>query len=126
MLNTLKRPLLLGAGWACVTLGIAGIILPLFPTTPFLLVAVWAFSKSSPELAERIRNHPVAGRFVRDWQDAGVLPLGAKIAAVSMMAAMLGYLQFLSDAPRWAVYAAGAVMIGAAGYVLSRPSNRPD
>lgn len=124
MLNTLKRPLLLGTGWACVALGFVGIVLPLLPTTPFLLVAVWAFSRSSPEMAERIRNHPIAGRYVRDWQDEGVIPLGAKIIAVTMMAAMFGYLQFLSDAPSWAVYCAGAVMIAAAGFILSRPSRR--
>ena len=103
-------------------LGGLGIIMPLFPTTPFLLVAVWAFSKSSPEMAERIRNHPIAGRYVRAWQDEGVIPVGAKIAAVAMMSAMLAYLQFFSGAPSWLVMAAGAVMIAAAGYVLSRPS----
>ncbi len=122
MIRILRKPLLLGTGWACVGLGFIGIIMPIFPTTPFLLVAVWAFSKSSPEMAERIRNHPVAGRFVRDWQDEGVIPLAGKIIALAMMAVMLAYLQFWSGMPGWAVITAAAVMAGAAGFILSRPS----
>ena len=106
-------------------LGGLGIIMPLFPTTPFLLVAVWAFSKSSPELAERIRNHRIAGKYVRDWQDNGVIPLGAKIVAVVMMAAMLAYLQFYAGAPGWAVIAAAIALTGIAGFIVSRPSRPP-
>ena len=120
----IRRPLLLGTGWLCVGLGVIGIIMPLFPTTPFLLVALWAFSRSSPEMAEKIRNHRIAGAYVRDWEDEGVIPLGAKIIAITMMTAMLGYLQFGSGAPLWAVIAAGCVMALAAAYILSRPSNR--
>jgi uncharacterized membrane protein YbaN (DUF454 family) len=122
--KALRRPLLLGTGWMCIGLGVLGIIMPLLPTTPFLLVAVWAFSKSSPEMAEKIRNHPIAGRYVRDWEDEGVIPPGAKILAVVMMAAMLGYLALGSPAPTWAVIGAGLVMTGVAGYILSRPSRR--
>lgn len=98
--------------------------MPLFPTTPFLLVAVWAFSKSSPEMAERIRNHRLAGPYIRDWQDEGVVPPGAKIAATTMMTAMLAYLHFWSGAPGWVVAIAAAVMLAAAAFILTRPSRR--
>lgn len=115
---------MLGTGWLCVGLGIIGIIMPLFPTTPFLLVAVWAFSKSSPELAEKIRSHRLAGAYVRDWEDEGVIPLGAKIIAITMMAAMAGYLHFGSGAPGWVVIVAVTIMAAVAVYILTRPSRR--
>lgn len=124
MVRALRRPLLLALAWICVGLGAVGIVLPLLPTTPFLLVAVWAFSRSSPEMAEKIRNHPIAGSYVRDWEDEGVIPLGAKIIAITMMLAMLGYLHFGSGAPMWAVAAAGVVIVVAAAYILTRPSRR--
>lgn len=124
MVKALKRPLLLGLGWLCVVLGIIGIIMPLFPTTPFLLVAVWAFSRSSPEMAEKIRSHRHAGRFVRDWEDEGVIPRGAKLIAVVMMTAMFGYLHFGTDGPLWVEIAVAVTMAVAAGYVLTRPSSR--
>lgn len=121
MMKALRRPLLLGTGWLCVALGIIGIILPLFPTTPFLLVAVWAFSRSSPELAEKIRNHRHAGKYVRDWEDEGVIPPTAKAIAIAMMSAMLVYLHLGTGAPHWVVIAAGAVMAAVAAYILTRP-----
>ncbi len=123
-MKALTRPLLLGAGWMCVGLGVIGIIMPVFPTTPFLLLAVWAFSKSSPEMAERIRNHRLAGSFIRDWEDEGVIPLTAKLLAVTMMAAMLAYLHFRTAMPLWAVAGAGAVMIATSIYIVTRPSRR--
>lgn len=123
-MKVLARPLLLGAGWMCVGLGVIGIIMPIFPTTPFLLLAVWAFSKSSPEMAERIRNHRMAGPYIRDWEDEGVIPPTAKLLAVVMMAAMLTYLHFGAGAPLWAVEGAGVVMLATAIYIVTRPSRR--
>ena len=110
----------------CVGLGGLGIIVPLFPTTPFLLIAVWAFSKSSPEMAERIRNHRIAGPYVRDWQDEGVIPLGAKIAAIAMMTGTLAYLHFMTQAPTWIIASLAVVLLGAAGFIVTRPSRRRD
>lgn len=124
MVKALRRPFLLGVGWLSVGLGIVGIVLPLFPTTPFLLVALWAFSRSSPELAERIRAHHLAGPYVRDWEDEGVIPTGAKILAVVMMTAMFGYMHFGTSAPTWAKIAVALVMGCAAAFVLSRPGRR--
>lgn len=120
-MKALRRPLLLALAWVSVALGIIGIILPLFPTTPFLLVAVWAFSRSSPEMAERIRSHRHAGKYVRDWEDHGVIPTGAKIIAVVMMTAMFGYLHFQTEAPVWIEIGAMLIMACVAGFVVSRP-----
>lgn len=123
-MKALRRPLLLGTGWFCVGLGVIGIILPVFPTTPFLLVALWAFSRSSPELAEKIRNNRHAGKYVRDWEDQGVIPPTAKVLSIIMMSAALAYLHLATSAPGWAVIAAGVVMAGVAAYILSRPGKR--
>lgn len=121
-MKALTKPLLVGTGWLCVGLGIFGIIMPMFPTTPFLLVAVWAFSKSSPELAERIRNHRLAGPYIRDWQDHGVIPAKAKGIAVVMMTAMLAYLKFGTDMPDWVVLLVAGILAAVSVYIISRPS----
>ena len=105
-------------------LGGLGIVVPLFPTTPFLLIAVWAFSKSSPEMAERIRNHRFAGPYVRGWQDEGVVPLGAKIAAITMMTGVLAYLHFMVQASIWIIASLAVVLFGAAVFIVTRPSRR--
>jgi len=101
-----------------------GIILPLLPTTPFLLLAVWAFSKSSPEMAERIRNHRLAGPYIRDWQDEGVIPPKAKFVAIAMMSAMLVYLLMFSDIPQWTASLAAVILAAVALYIVTRPGRR--
>jgi uncharacterized protein len=112
-------------GWLCVALGIVGIILPILPTTPFLLVAVWAFSRSSPELAARLRNHHLAGPYIVAWQDHGVIPAKAKALAITMMTVMGAYLWGWSALPLWASGAAIAVLFTVAVYILTLPSQPP-
>ena len=55
-------------GCVMVALGVVGIFLPLLPTTPFLLVAVWAFARSSPRLEAWLIHHPKLGPPLRDWR----------------------------------------------------------
>lgn len=121
--NRLAKPLYLIVAWFSVALGLVGIAIPVLPTTPFLLVAVWAFSRSSPELAEKIRNHPHAGPYIRDWQDHGVIPLRAKILATLMMSGASLYLFRWSHAPYWLSAAISAGMVLVAIYIWSRPSS---
>jgi uncharacterized protein len=115
----------LGLGWFCVALGVMGIILPILPTTPFLLLAVWAFSKSSPELAEKLRNHPKVGPYIRGWQDHGVIPPIGKAMAVVMMSAMGAYLLVYSAMPQWLSLIVCGVMAVVALYVVTRPGAGP-
>jgi uncharacterized protein len=115
----------LGLGWLCVGLGVIGIIMPILPTTPFLLVAVWAFSKSSPELAEKLRNHPVAGKYIRAWQDYGAIPPVGKALAVTMMSVMGVYVAGFSSVPNWAALAICLVLVAVGVYILLRPSEPP-
>jgi uncharacterized protein len=112
-------------GWLSVGLGVIGIILPLLPTTPFLLVAVWAFSKSSPALAEKLRNHPKLGPTLRAWQDHGVIPTVGKVLSTVMMTAMGIYLVGFSGLPIWAAAVACLTMTAIAAYILTRPGAVP-
>jgi len=110
--------LLLGA--IATALGIAGIFLPLLPTTPFLLLAVFAFARSFPRLGDWILAHPRLGPPVRDWQTYGAIGRGAKIAAVGAMAAALA-ISILAALPVWLVVLQAAVMVLVAGFILTRP-----
>ena len=118
-----RRLIYLGVGWLSLGMAVAGVILPILPTTPMLLVAAWAFGKSSPELAERIRNHKVFGPSVRDWQDHGVIALRAKSLAIGIMALMGVWLWGFGNLPLWLNLLISAIMTGAAAFVGSRPSD---
>jgi uncharacterized protein len=115
----------LAFGWLCVGLGVIGIILPILPTTPFLLVALWAFSKSSPALAERLRNDPRFGSTLRAWQDHGSIPPLGKAMAVVMMAASGTYIAGFSAAPLWVAAPFVVILLAVGAYVVTRPSRPP-
>lgn len=123
--NRLVKPLYYLLGWVCVLLGIAGIIMPILPTTPFLLVAVWAFSRASPALAAKIRNHPQAGPYIRDWEDHGVIPFRAKLLATAMMTAMAIAMFVWASLPLWFPVGMTLAMVLVGIYIWTRPS-RPE
>lgn len=108
-------------GAAATGLALAGVVLPLLPTTPFLLVAAWAFARSSPRLDAWLRAHPRLGPPLAAWEKRRAIPRHAKvIAVVSMPASWISL--WASGAPMAAVIGGGAVMLAAGGWILSRPS----
>ncbi|MEN9353497.1 MAG: hypothetical protein RL318_822 [Fibrobacterota bacterium] len=75
------------AGITLLGTGIAGIVLPLLPTVPFVLAAAFCFSKGSPRLESWLLSHPRFGPWIRDWRAHHRVPRVAKIAAsVTMFA----------------------------------------
>ncbi|GJM22713.1 MAG: inner membrane protein [Planctomycetota bacterium] len=84
------RPLLLAAGWLCVVLGTAGTMLPLLPTTPFLLLAAACFARSSPRVHQWLRDHRALGPFLRAWEERRALPPGAKLPALLVVLVTFG------------------------------------
>ncbi|SLN69400.1 YbaN family protein [Oceanibacterium hippocampi] len=118
----MHRRLYLLLGFVCVALGIAGVVLPVLPTTPFMLLALWAFARSSERLHDWLYHHPRFGPPLRRWRDHGVIPLRAKLTAIATMAASLVGLVVFSAAPPWAIASAAALMAVGATVILSRPS----
>lgn len=125
MPNTLIRAFYLTAGFLCVLLGLIGIVLPLLPTTPFLLVAAFCFSRSSEKCHQYLLNHRLFGHLIRDWEAYGVIPFRVKLFSTTVMLVMISYpMLFLVFHPGLKALAAGSVMF-ALWYVWSRPSERP-
>lgn len=123
--NCSLRWMLMGFGWAMVGLGVIGIVVPGLPTTVFLLIALWAFSKSSKRFHLWLWTHPKFGPPVRHWHEHKVIPVRAKILAVTMMTASFAYVGFFV-AESWALPALlAAIMVPAAAYILSRASTIP-
>lgn len=100
--------------------GIAGIILPLVPTTPFLLLAAYAFARSSPRLHAWLVTHPRLGPPINDWQAHGAIGRPAKVAAAIVMAATLLVSAALGVSTSVLVIQA-VVLSAAAAFVLTRP-----
>lgn len=111
-------------GWLMVATGIVGAFLPVLPTTPFLLIALWCFSKSSPKLEAWLLSHPKFGEPLRNWRENGAIPRRAKIAAVALMTMSYAIFWFGTEPPPLRAAIVAAVMIGAALFVTTRPEPR--
>lgn len=72
-------------GWLCVGLGVAGALLPVLPTTPFLLAASYLFYRSSPPARDWLLNHRIWGKYIRDYQVNKAIPLRVKIYSITLM-----------------------------------------
>jgi len=122
MKERMTRILYLVTGGLAVVLGVIGVILPVLPTTPFLIVAAWCFSRSSPRLHRWLLNQKLFGPLIRDWEEYGVIPLKAKYLSTIMIALMMIYPLFFKTFDLWMKGAAlGLVLIGLA-YIWTRPS----
>jgi uncharacterized membrane protein YbaN (DUF454 family) len=80
-----QRAFWLGAGALSLLTGIVGIFLPLLPTTPFVLLAAFCFSRGSARWEAWMLSHPRFGPIVRDWREHHAVPLRAKQFATVMM-----------------------------------------
>ncbi|WP_263533331.1 YbaN family protein [Paucibacter sp. TC2R-5] len=84
-LPTWQRVLWLLAGIASLVLGFVGIFVPLLPTTPFVLLAAFCFSRGSSRCERWLLSHKLFGPMVRDWRATRAVPLRAKQLASVMM-----------------------------------------
>lgn len=117
------RAFYLVIGFVFLGLGLIGAVLPLLPTTIFLILAAAAFAKSSPRLEAWILAHPVFGDPVRRWRDRGAIAPRAKALALGGMT--LGYGAFLVTArPAIGMGIAVACLLALCGlFVLTRPNS---
>lgn len=98
MYNTMKKILLITIGMVCVLLGAMGVILPILPTTPFLLVALWCFLRSSEKLHDYVKTNKYLGPFVADYISGDGIPLKAKKRAILLIWITIGFsIIFLID-----------------------------
>jgi uncharacterized membrane protein YbaN (DUF454 family) len=116
--------LYVGLGCLCFGLGVLGAFLPVLPTTPFLLVSLWAFSLSSKRLEAWLLAHRRFGPRLVAWRAHRVVPWPVKLTAWGSMAASLA-LMILAGASRLALGGAAGVMLIGAVYVARCPSRPP-
>ncbi len=84
-----KRIILVASGFICVALGVAGVFLPILPTTPFILLASWCFARSSRRFHHWLIHHPRLGPLISMWQSGRGIPRKARNRAIIAIAASM-------------------------------------
>ncbi len=105
-----------------LALGFLGIVLPVLPTVPFLLLAAWAAGRGWPALDSWLLNHAHFGPHIRRWRERGAVPRRAKWLASAMMAASTLMLA-LSPLHLAAKIGAPAAMLVVAIWLWRRPEH---
>jgi len=84
-LSGFVKKLLTAAGIISLLLGVIGIVVPLLPTTPFLLLSAACFVRGSDRLYQWLMEHKLFGRYIRNFREHKAIPLKTKILAVSLL-----------------------------------------
>ena len=121
----MKKIILISLGWLCVGLGFVGVFVPGIPTTIFLIIALWAFTKSSEKLRHWLLNHKRFGPILHNWQEHKVVPRRAKILMVVLMSLAV-ILFYYSSQSLILTIGLIIILVSVAIYVISLPSKVPE
>lgn len=120
------RALYFSLGWLFFFTGAVGVVLPVLPTTPFMLLALWAFSKSSQRFHNWLYHHKLFGPPIHQWCKHRVIPMQAKVIALSFMSMTMVYLLFFATHHYAYNLLASALILYGALFILTKPSKPPE
>lgn len=121
MRQKISRPFFLALGFIALGLGCVGVFVPLLPTTPFVLVAAFAFSRSSRKLHGWLLGHKYYGALISNWQEHGVIRPRVKWTSALLIVALGGTSLFLVEAPAYAKLLLAGVCACVIYFILTRP-----
>ena len=95
----MKKAFFIIAGWLSLITGLIGIVLPLLPTTPFMLLSAFCFSQSSARLHRWLCNHPWFGPPIQQWLDNHTVSRNTKTKALFLIVASFSLTLILAPLP---------------------------
>ncbi len=120
--SALARALFALAGWIFVALAAAGAVLPLLPTTPFLLLAAACWVRSSDRLYQRLVANRWLGPYLRAWREEHRVPRRAKVTAIALVVVTFASsIAFAVDAT-WVRALLVALGLGLVGFLARLPT----
>jgi len=120
----MKKIILIFIGWLCVGLAFVGAFVPGIPTTIFLIIALWAFAKSSTKFHAWLLNHKRFGSILRNWESHKVVSKKAKKMMVVMQIIAVIIFHY-SIQNIYFTFGLIILLFFVARYVISLPSTYP-
>jgi len=115
------RPVYTAVGLASVALGAVGVVLPLLPTVPFMILAAFCFAKADPAWERRLLEHPRFGPHIIAWRTKGAISRRGKGMAMVALAASaaVGFATLAG----WYAYLPLVVALISGTWIATRPSD---
>lgn len=115
----MRRHLYLLAGFLCLGLAVIGALLPVMPTTVFVILAAYCFTRSSPRMERRLLEHPRFGPHIVRWRERGAISRTGKKAATLAFALSIAIAFVFTRMPWPLIPLAAALIVGS--WIWTRP-----
>ena len=121
-MRRVSKPIFLIFGGISLILGVLGMVLPILPTTPFLILSAFFFSRGSERAHSWILSRPYFGKIIKDWEDFGVIKKKAKIQAVLAILVFFSYSIIFLQLDSGLKISLGLIGPAIIYFIVSRPS----
>jgi uncharacterized protein len=116
----------LAVGFTCLGLGFIGAFLPVMPTTVFILIAAYAFARSSPRFYAFLLRHRTFGPLIRNWRAGRGITARAKTTAVTMILLTIGSSAIFFVSTLWVRILLVVIAVSVITFLLTRPTAPPE
>jgi len=121
-----KRRAYWALGMLMLALAVVGAVLPVMPTTVFVILAAACFGRASPRWEAYLLQHPQFGPPLVAWREQGAISARGKLLAVAGIAAGLAVFWYTVHPALWLGLLVSAFMAACAAWLVSRPAPRAD
>lgn len=121
-----KRTLLIALGTLCVALGVLGMLLPVLPTTPFLLLAATCYGRSSEQCHHWLMNNRWCGEYIRNYREGRGIPIRQKVLTLLLLWLTIGSTVYWAVSQWWLRLLLFGMAIGVSVHLLRIKTYRPD
>lgn len=122
MLKSTVKPILFVLGWISFALGFVGAFLPVLPTTPFLILSAYLFSKSSKRFHLWLLNLPTFGPMIKEWEDKKVIRPKVKVYAISVLSLFMSISIFFFNLPNALIIMLVVIWLSVMSFIATRKS----
>jgi len=121
-----RKATLIFFGTVCVGLGVLGIFLPLMPTTVFLLMAAYCYSRSSDRFHNWLLNNRLLGKYIKNYKSGEGISVRQKATTIAILWASIGFSIWYVAGAFWLTLLLAAVAIGVTVHLVMIKTHHPD
>src|SRR5688500_15678440 len=121
-----RKAVLIFAGTVCVALGVLGMFLPLLPTTVFLLMAAYCYSRSSEKFHTWLLNNRLCGSYIRNYKSGEGISVRQKISTIMILWISIGFSMWIVSAGFWLNLLLLAIAVGVTLHLILLKSRKTE